>query len=361
MAINNSNLPRKILIIFFSGIGNFILFTPTLRAIRNKYPNAEITLLLKQKVVLDIIQDEGLIDHVVHYPQATSSIKNMLVQASLIQSLRVKKYDLVITTFEAQGWKLATFVRMIGGKFSIGYKSGNWYDRCYNKLLTYDTGMHEVDRHIKIADFMGADFTDKTPRISIKDDDRAFAETIVSKNCSPLIGMHPGSSENLWRKRWMPERFAELADRLSERYGTKILILGGKDEVNLAEKISALMQTAKPIVMAGKTTIGQATALIEQCALFVSNDSGLMHVASAIKTPVVAIFGPTDPAKNAPYGKDHIVVRKGVSCSPCSNYDSNGANICGNLKCLEDVTVEDVLNTFRNKLELLNKQACSRP
>ncbi len=351
--------PETILFVFLSGVGNFILFTPTIRALRNKYPRAEITLLVKQKVILDIIQDEGLIDHVVHYSQATYPIKNILVQASLILTLRAQKYDLVITTFDAQGWKLGAFVRMIGGKFSIGYKSSNWYDRFYNELLTYNTGMHEVDRHLKIADSFAADVTDKTPLISVKKEDREFAKAIISQDGSLLIGMHPGSSENLWRKRWMPERFAELADHLSERYGAKILILGGKDEVKLAEKISTLMQTAKPLIMAGKTTIGQAAALIERCTLFVSNDSGLMHVSAAVKTPVVAIFGPSNPEKNAPLGESNIVVRKDLSCSPCSKYDSNGTNICENLKCLEDVTVKDVLNTFRKKLELLNKQACS--
>lgn len=337
-------MSKKILFIFLSGIGNFFLFIPTLRAIRNKYPHAKITLLAKHKVVLDIIQEKGLIDHAAHYSQTTSSINNIFVQASLILTLRAKKYDLVITTFDAKGWKLATFVRMLGGKFSIGYKSDKWYDRFYNKVLTYDTGVHEVDRHLKIAEFLEADVSDKVPVISVKEEDREFAKAIISQDGSPLIGMHPGSSENLWRKRWMPERFAELADRLSERYGAKILILGGKDEVKLAEKISSLMQTAKPLVMVGKTTIGQAAALIEQCTLFVSNDSGLMHVAAAVKTPVIAIFGPTDPAKNAPFGNGNIVVRKGIACSPCLTYDKDG---CKCPACMEAVTVDDVLDAIK--------------
>ncbi|RJQ17498.1 MAG: lipopolysaccharide heptosyltransferase II [Nitrospiraceae bacterium] len=337
----------KILIIFFSGIGNFILFTPTLRAIRNKYPHAEITLLVKQKVVLDIIQEEGLIDNVVHYPQTNSPIKNILVQTSLMLTLRAKNYDLVITNFDAQGWKLSLLVMMTDGKINIGYKTGRWYDKCYDTLLTYDKRVHEVDRHLKIADSLGADITDNVPIISVKDEDREFAKTIISRDGSPLIGMHPGSSEYLWRKRWMSERFAALADRLSERYGAKILILGGKDEVKLSEKISILMHTAKPLILAGKTTIGQVAALIEQCTLFISNDSGLMHVAAAVRTPVVAIFGPTDPVKNSPCGVGHTIVRSGIPCSPCLTYDKDG---CKSPECLEAVTVEGVVGVVENKL-----------
>ena len=342
--------PEKILIVFLSGIGNFILFSPTLRAIRSKFPEAEIILLAKQKVITDIIRDKSIVDHVIHYPKSASGIRNFTTQVPLARALRGKKYDLVITTFEAQGWKLSTFVRMIGGKFSIGYRTGGWYDRCYNKLLTYDTGMHEVDRHLKIADFLGADVKDKTLEISVKEEDRKFAESIIPEDEHLIIGIHPGSSENLWRKRWMPERFAELADRLSERYGAKILVLGGKDEINLAEKISALMKVAKPLLMAGKTTIGQAPALIEQCTLFISNDSGLMHMAAAVKTPVVAIFGPTDPAKNAPFGDGHSVVRKDISCNPCTHYDKD---VCNSPDCLSVISVDDVMEAIESKLAVL--------
>lgn len=326
----------KLLIIFLSGIGNFILFTPTLRAIRNKYPHAKITLLAKQKVVLDIVQNEGLIDHFIHYPQTTSP----LVQASLTYSLRRIKFDTVITTFDAQGWKLSMLALMTGGKCSIGYRTGRWYDRCYDKLLTYDTGMHEVDRHLKIADYMGADVTDKTPVICINEEDREFAKAIIPHDSSLLIGMHPGSSENLWRKRWMPERFAELADCLSNKYGAKIIIFGGAGEVQLAQKISTQMKIAKPENLTGKTTLMQTAAIIERCTLFITNDSGLMHVAAAVKTPVVAIFGPTDPAKNYPIGEGHIVIRKDLPCSPCLTYDKDE---CDSPECLKAVKVEDVL------------------
>lgn len=345
-------MSKKILFIFLSGIGNFILFTPTLRAIRRRFPKAEITLLAKQKVITDIIKDKSIVDHIIHYPKSASGSRNFTTQFSLAYRLRKKKYDLVVTTFDSRGWKLDLFIWMTAGKFSIGYKTGRWFDNVYDKLLTDISGLHEVDRHLKIADFLGADVKDKMLEIFVSDEDRRFAEKVIPQDIKLIIGMHPGSSENLWRKRWMPERFAELADRLSERYGAKILILGGKDEVNIAKKISALMQTAKPLVMAGKTTIGQAAALIEQCALFVSNDSGLMHVAAAIKTPVVAIFGPTDPAKNAPYGKDHIVVRKGIACSPCLTYDKDG---CKCPACMEAVTVDDVLDAIKKQINLSTK------
>jgi lipopolysaccharide heptosyltransferase II len=345
MAINNSNLPRKILIIFLSGIGNFILFTPTLRAIRSKFPDAEITLLLKHKVVTDIIAGKSLVDKIIYYPQTAS----FFALVFLTNKLR-NKYDIVVTTFEAQGWKLAFFVRMIAGGFSIGYRTGKLYDRFYTKILVKSPGIHEIDRHLEIAHILGADVTDKNPEITVMEKDRKFAETIILRTDKPGIGMHPGSSEFLLRKRWMPERFAEVADKLSRNYDAKIFIFGGADEVQLAEKISGLMQS-KAVIMAGKTTLGQAAALIEKCTLFVSNDSGLMHIAAAVGTPTIAVFGPTDSVKNPPFGEGHTVVRKDLPCSPCLYFGKDG---CKSPECLDAITVEDVVDAVENKLGLLD-------
>jgi len=341
---------QNILIIFLSGIGNFILFIPTLRAIRNKYPDAIITLLIKQKAVSEIAQMTGIDNSMISVSADCSVTKRISLRLSLICSLK-KKYDLIITTFEAQGWKLAVFVKAINGNLSIGYKTGRWYDCLYSRILTFDPDSHEVDRHFMIADFLGATADKKKCEICIGPKDQQFAHSIMVANGiidqKLVVGIHPGSSEHLFRKRWLPDRFAQVIDNLSEKYGAQTIIFGGPDEVSLSEKVASLTRVARPIVLAGETEIRQTAAMIQKCDLFVTNDSGLMHVAVAVGTPTIAIFGPTNPAKNAPLGDGHIVVRKELLCSPCLNYVEDE---CLEQKCLEKVTVEDVLDAIDKKL-----------
>lgn len=345
---------KNILIIFLSGIGNCISFIPALKAISNKYPNAIITLLTKQKTVSEIVKMAEIDNSVTSVVMSGSFMKRILTGLSLIYKLR-KKYDLVITTFEAQGWKLAFFVKAIRGKLTIGYKTGRWYDCLYSKTLVFDRNSHEVDRHFMIADFLGATVNEKKCEIHIGPEDQQCANSIMAENGiidqKLVVGIHPGSSEYLFRKRWAPERFAQVIDCLSEKYAAQIIIFGGPHEVSLAEKIARLTVKAEPIVLVGKTKIRQTAAMIDKCDLFVTNDSGLMHVAAAVNTPTVAIFGPTNPSKNAPAGDGHVVVRREMPCSPCINYVEDK---CSDPKCLEAVTVDNVLAAIDKQLYFMD-------
>lgn len=342
---------EKILVIFWSGIGNIILFMPTLRAIRKGFPNAEITLLLKDKGSKDIIKDSRFYNNIVFYQNSRRKWKRLFLQLRLIYNLRKYKYDLIITTFESQGYKMACMAYGISGKCRMGFRTDKWYDRLYSNLLEYHPKQHEIDRHLTIAHSLGIKFIKKDLEIFISKEEERFAEITLEENGlseqNIIIGIHPGSSDNLLKKRWLPERFAQVADYLSEKYGANIIIFGGSNEIYLAQKVVSFMKVSIPIILVGKTTIRQTAAVIERCNLFISNDSGLMHVSAAVKIPVVAIFGPTGPIKNAPLGEGHIIVRKDIPCSPCSNYQKNG---CDNVECIKLVTVEDVLIAVENKL-----------
>jgi ADP-heptose:LPS heptosyltransferase len=133
-----------------------------------------------------------------------------------------------------------------------------------------------------------------------------------------LVGIHAGSGDGwgMIHKRWPKEKYVSLGDRiLSEVPAAKILLFGGSNEERLKAEIANLM-SRRPIVVTN-TSLRETAALIARCNVFVSNDSGLMHVASAVKTPTVGVFGPTDPLITAPYGKNHLVVAKDIECSPC--------------------------------------------
>lgn len=339
----NAVNPKKILVVFLSGIGNFLLFTPALRALRFGYPDAEISLCVKQKVVAEIIRGSSFVDNVIHYTDSSFSAGGI----SFVLEQRRNKYDLVVTTFDAKGWKLALFVKMIAGKHSVGFKADKWYDMFYDRILTDSPGIHEVNKHLHIADSLDIGYTNKEPEMQPGEKARSFAALVVPDLKGPLVGIHPGSSEYLLSKRWMPERFAEVADYVVRAFGAEVIIVGGAAEAELAQKVSDCMKGPKPVILAGRTSIKEAAAVIERCNLFISNDSGLMHVAAAVGTPTVAIFGPTDPHKNAPWGSEHVVVRKGSSCSPCIDYDKV---LRCELDCLKGLSAGEVIDIVENRM-----------
>lgn len=180
----------------------------------------------------------------------------------------------------------------------------------------------------------------KTEWLCLSQDELQHAkETIRSydiQDGSLIIGINPGAAYGS-AKRWFPERFAGVCRALVDKYGAKVLIFGSQQEHGITAEIEGL--SGVPIVnLAGKTTIRGLMALLKHCTLFITNDSGPMHIAAALGVPVVAIFGSTDPVKTGPMGDNHIIIKKDVNCSPCFK------RTCPtDMKCMELITEEDVM------------------
>lgn len=340
----------KILIIFLSGLGNMILFLPTLQVIRNTYPNAEITLWPREIFVYELIKNSNLVDKIVPYYH--KNFKNLFKQTVIFLKLRKEKYDIIINTFFEKGYKAKLFTRSLRAKRRLGYKAYNLTDLCYSHLLTFNSNEHESDIHFKIATFLSTNTAIKPFQLSLPDEKEEFAKEFLKKNNITkddiLVGLHPGCSEFASNKRWPIERFAGVADTISQKYKAKIIIFGGKEEIPLSRKVITGMNISKPISLVGETTILQTAAVIKKCNLLISSDSGLMHLASAVATPLVAIFGPTSPTKNRPFGKESVIIKKDLSCSPC--YPSSK---CKNRVCLSKISVDDVVATAE---KILNRR-----
>jgi heptosyltransferase-2 len=174
------------------------------------------------------------------------------------------------------------------------------------------------------------------------------AEDVVRKfipeSKKALIGVAPGATYGA-AKRWSPEKFAEVADKLNEKFYTQGIILGGKSDGETANEVQK-MARVELINLAGKTSLLEAIYLISQCRLFLSNDSGLMHIAGALNVPTVAIFGSTNPVTTSPVGKNSVIVRKEVSCSPCLK------KTCPtDFRCMNHISVEDVFKAAQDLLQ----------
>jgi ADP-heptose:LPS heptosyltransferase len=152
-------------------------------------------------------------------------------------------------------------------------------------------------------------------------------------------------------KSWPKESFAELGDQLASRIGAKIILTGGRADRSLVEEIASQMRT-RPLVAAGRTTLKELCALFRKVDLVITCDSGPMHIAAALGTRTVALFGPTDPRRTGPYGMGHRVLQKQMDCVPCFK------RRCPDNRCLKEITVEEVGEAAA---EILRVPSPSRP
>lgn len=156
-----------------------------------------------------------------------------------------------------------------------------------------------------------------------------------------VIGIAPGATYGP-AKKWLPERFAAVAEKLSKDFSAQVILMGGKADEETAQEVQKATKVAL-VNLCGKTTVEEAVYLISQCRLFISNDSGLMHVAGALNVPTVAIFGSTNPVTTSPAGEKSVIVRREVPCSPCLK------RTCPtDFRCMKLISVEDVLQVAQN-------------
>ncbi|MFH1904712.1 MAG: glycosyltransferase family 9 protein [bacterium] len=342
MSISKANI-KKILIIMLGGIGNMIMLTPALRAVRGEYKDAKIYLLVGPYGAENVVKGSDLVDEVIIYNLRKTRLFD------LIGKIKREHFDLSISATGINPLKTGLIIFLGGIKYRLGedIKRRGWF---YNIKAHYFNEIHEVDANIKLVEHLGIKVNNKSLYLHTSEKDKEFAsqflsaKRVVSKN--PLVAIHPGSGvHQAGFKRWPVERFAELADEIIKEHNARILILGGKEEIGLEEKMVSLMKN-EPILTAGRFSLSRTAALIENCHLLIGNDSGLMHIACAVRTPAVAIFGPTDYKKTAPYSNSAVIVRKDLPCSPCY---SKGRVKCKTLECFKTITVEDIMLKVRER------------
>jgi heptosyltransferase-2 len=198
---------------------------------------------------------------------------------------------------------------------------------------------HQVDYYREMVNGLGIHSTPSIPVLDVSAEQKEEAQKILGPlgldEEEKIVGFAPGATYGP-AKQWFPERFAALADLLSRDFGARVLIFGSRADTSTA---SLVARNAKVSVidLTGQTTLRQAIGLIARCRLFVSNDSGLMHVAAALGTPVVAIFGSTDPVRTGPLGIHSRVVKSDLPCSPCLK-----PHCPQKRECMEQISVDEV-------------------
>ncbi|MGV8151634.1 MAG: glycosyltransferase family 9 protein [Candidatus Nanoarchaeia archaeon] len=356
---------KKIIVLCLAGIGDGLLFIPTLNEIRKNFKQAKIDVLVMYKSTGEIIESSVKGVNIIYF----DFIKNGKIKSiSFMRGIRKEKYDLCITSYPANRLEYNVISYLTGAKERIAhdYFIGNYFltarflQTKLAKQNSKENGyMHNVEENLKILELLSIK-KPKKPEIKIKINKKEsrFAEEFLKKNKVKnkelLIGIHAGTGEtkNLHLRRWPKERFAGLIDMLVEKKNAKILIFGGPNENLLKQEIKELAHHKENIILVNDTSMKQSMAIIKKCKVFVSNDSALMHVASALKIPVVAIFGPTNTKWVYPYNVKHVIVTKNMECSPCYFYSKMNLSCPKKLgfQCMK-IEVIEVYNALKGLLD----------
>jgi heptosyltransferase-2 len=325
-------ISEAILIRGVNWIGDAIMTLPAVRAIRKAYPEAHIDLLVKPSVA-SVFEHVPCVNGVLTFSEQDTGIKGRLRHGLL---LRKQHYTQAILLQNAFG---AAVVSLLAG---IPKRIG--YDRDgRGMLLTHpipyaneDLTMHHVDYYLNLLRQAGLPADYERPFLSVPIHERERARKKLASLKRPILGINPGATYGS-AKRWFPDRFAEVANWFIATTGGSVVIFGGKNEEDIALEIDEEVPANK-LCLAGRTSLPDLIGLIAECDAFVTNDSGPMHLAYALGTPTVAIFGSTSPELTGPVGEGHRVVRRKLDCTPCFERKCKK----GHMKCMDTITPEDV-------------------
>lgn len=343
----------RILVIKLKHIGDVLMATPSISAVRERFPGAFISMLVR-KGTEDMIEGNPKIDEVIIYDGfgGIPTFEKIIKEINFAFGLRRKRFDIVIEL--GFGDREAIYGFISGAPVRIGfYPEGDGF---FGRELTIthkfpmDNSLHIVERDLGLLRPLGIDNVKEGLELFFRDEDAEFARRILEESRigeeDLIILMHPTSR---WLfKCWTDEGNAGIADYLQRDKRARVIMTSGPEsrEIKKAENIIRLMKT-KPISLLGNITLKQLSALINMSDLFIGVDSAPMHMAAALKTPVIALFGPSGEHNWAPWGEGHTVIKKDMPCRPCGKA---GCNDSKRSECLEAITLEDVIPCIDDKI-----------
>ncbi|MCX7003996.1 MAG: glycosyltransferase family 9 protein [bacterium] len=351
---------RSVLCLCLSGIGDALTFTPFVQALHAARPELVIDVLVMFKSAAALFHTNPAVQDVLFVDFLNQpgwrSLREML-------AVRQRNYDAVVAALPANRWEY-NLIQVLAGGRRIGHR----YLHCDRINLNFlkqdavceDDQLHVVEKNLQLLPFLGVPVPAQPAGLlmAITADDRCVADAWLQTRTlgqRRLIGLHPGSAmfKNHINKRWPAAEFAALAARCVDELDADLLVFGEPAEQALKERI--VQQAARParVHAVDHTTLRQSAALIARCAVMVTNDSALMHVAAAMHTPVVAIFAYTNPRGLYPWQVPHRIVRHDLPCSPCFYYSPKpaGCRVRLDYACIRHITVREV---FAAVLDLLN-------
>ena len=336
---------KRVLVIAQSGIGNMILTLPLIETIAKRLDHPRVDVLVSPRGGADLLKGLKYINEVI-----VSNDPKFLEpkeRKALFETIGLVGYDMTVTSYACNSVESALISAHSGAKIRAGHSSNARIrpDRLYNFVAKRDPARHEVQLNLDLARAMGLEPVTEEPRMAVSDKELEWAKGFLKAAGVPdnvlIIGFHPGCHKDMPYKRW--KGFSELGRMLIKDKDAWVIVMGGPDEKELCGGVvSGIGKGA--VLAAGKASLRQTAALMRCCKAFVTNDSGLMHLAQAAGTPVVAIFGPTDRRRTSPAGKN-VLVHHDLGCGPCYVNPSDTVG-CKEIKCLEGIKPDEVMSAL---------------
>ena len=348
----------KFLILALSGIGDALMFTPALHLLRKARPEAQIDVLVMLKGAKDIFGNNPDVNNVIFFDFIKEGTLSSL---NFVFSLR-GKYNATINVYPSnrKEYNIINFLLGAKNKAAVIYLRANksnfgWLN---NITIKENDDLHNVEENLRLIETLLDQQFNEQPKLQlhISKENNSFAENYLSeKNITAgdfVVGFHAGCAilKNHIKRRWEPEKFAELAKRLIENHKAKVFLFGGPDEEALKENIKNQIKSDKVIVI--KTPdLMKSAAIMKRCNVFVTNDSSLMHISSALGLNVVAIIGPTNTKYIRPWKTEHKIASLNLDCAPCFLYSPKPL-ICTRqdvqFKCIKELDVDLVYKATQN-------------
>ncbi|MCK4910985.1 MAG: lipopolysaccharide heptosyltransferase II [Thermodesulfovibrionales bacterium] len=338
-------MSEKILIRQVNWLGDAVMTMPAIRALRLANPDAHITLLAKPWVSA-IFEKDPNIDEIIPYEDRH---EGFFGKFTLAREIRHNGFDTAVLLQNAFDSGLMAYLAKIPRRIGFDRDYRGWTLTERVPFDGEDRKLHHVDYYLELLRKSGTRAERTEPWIYLDISERLAAREALSALNRPIIGINPGASFGS-AKMWLPDRFAAIAEHAVEDLGGSAVIFGGPGEVSIEKEIFGCLSPevkGKTLQMAGNTTLRELCALISECDAIISNDSGPMHVAYAVRTPLVSIFGSTSPELTGPpVSPDNSVLRPELPCTPCFKRKCPDKD----LKCMEAISSDDAIKAIESVL-----------
>lgn len=323
-------------------IGDMVLLTPALRALKQAYPESHLELLLRPRVA-DLMESHPYVDACIVDEKTAGHCRSL---PRLVRRIRDKSFDLVVV-LHPTSFRNALLPFLARIRIRVGTNVGG-RGILLTKSCRDDTNVHEVHRYLRVLRLLDIDTPSDALEFWHTDADRHFIENLLRTEGvsfdDRLIAVNLGTT---WTtKRWDLTKFTEVIQQITRLVPeAKVVLTGSFTEQRLTEALPPSLPTVN---LVGKTSILQLGALLERCEVCLTCDSGPMHIAAAVGTPTVALFGPTDPMRHRPYGIGDTVIEKSVSCRPC--YKRRCHRQDAPHLCMQEIGTDEVVKAVETKL-----------
>ncbi len=343
----SANDLKNILVIQTAFLGDAVLTLPFLNALKEKYPTAKIAVFCTPEVA-EVFERHPAVAELIRFDKRGND-KGIRGLWRAADALKSRQFPIAFLPHRSFKSSLIAWLAAIPRRIGFSTSQGRWL---LTDVVPFRWGVHDADRNLALLKSVGVQsgsgelsLTPETATVTRIQERMGDAGI---KAGDRILGINAGS---VWpTKRWLPEGFAAVADRAIRELGMKVIFFGGKSDTEAASQVFASMRE-KALNWVGQTTLRELIAGVSACTVFLTNDSGPMHIAVATRVPTVAVFGPTTRELGFfPYGPGHLVIEKDLACRPCGLH---GAKKCplGHFECMKTITPEEVFNAVARQLK----------